>query len=246
MAEYAHGVPSWVDMGARDLEGALAFYGELFGWDGEDQGEVAGHYHLMRKDGKLVAGLGPAMDPGPPRWTMFVNVDDADEAVRRAEAAGGKVAAGPMDVMQAGRLAALLDPTGAAFAVWQAGSHRGAELVNEPGSFIWSELDTSDLEGAKRFYGEVFGWEWGGTPEYPEVRVGGRTVAAVSPRPEQMPAEAPDSWLVFFATADADTDTARAAALGATVRVAPTDIPGVGRFSVLTDAQGAAFALYQP
>lgn len=245
MTGYEHGVPSWVDMGSHDIPGALAFYGALFGWEGDDQGEQMGHYTLLRKDGKLVAGIGAASDPGPPRWTTYVNVDSSDDVVKRAEAAGAMVLMPPMDVGEAGRMAVLADPTGAAFAVWQPDQHRGAELVNEPGSLIWNELSTSDLDGAKRFYSEVFGWEWGGSPTYAEMQVGGRTVGGVMPRPEQLPAEVPDYWLVYFATADVDADTHKAVELGATLQAGPIDVPDTGRFTVLTDPQGAGFALFQ-
>lgn len=244
MTAYEHGVPSWVDIGTPDPVKALAFYGELFGWDGQDMGEEAGHYTIVSVDGKQVAAISPAQDPGPPRWTTYVNVDDADAVTAKAEAAGGTVVVAPMDVMTAGRMAIFADTTGAVIAVWQPGEHIGAQLVNEPGALIWNELSTSDLEKSKAFYSAVFGWGWGGTPEYAEAQVGGRTVAGVMPRPPAMPAEVPDSWLVYFGTPDVDATAERAKASGAMVVAGPADIPGTGRFAALIDPQGAAFALF--
>ncbi len=245
MSRYEHGVPSWVDMGTPDLSAGLRFYSELFGWEGQDMGEDAGHYTIVTKVGKQVAALSPAQDPGPPRWTTYVNVDDVDAVAKSAESAGGAVVVAPMDVMSAGRMAIFKDTTGAVIAAWQPRDHIGAELVNDAGAFVWSELATADVAKSKAFYSEVFGWEWGGADEYAEAKVGGRTIAGVMSRRPDMPAEVPDSWLVYFGTNDVDADAKKAADLGATVIVDPTDIPGTGRFAVLIDPQGAAFALFK-
>jgi hypothetical protein len=245
MTQYEHGVPSWVDMGTHDLSASVRFYSELFGWQGQDMGEEAGHYTIVTKDGKQVAAISPAQDPGPPRWTTYVNVDNVDDVVSKAESAGGRIIVPPMDVMTAGRMAIFADTTGAAIAVWQPGEHTGAQLVNEPGSLVWNELTTSDLAKTKAFYTEAFGWGWGGADQYAEAQVAGRTIAGVLPRPADMPAEVPDNWQVYFGTPDVDGDTKKATGLGATVLVNPMDIPGMGRFSVLADPQGATFALYQ-
>jgi predicted enzyme related to lactoylglutathione lyase len=245
MTRYDHGVPSWVDIGTPDPQAALRFYGELLGWEGQDMGEEAGHYTIVSKNGKQVAAISPAQDPGPPRWTTYVNVDDLDAVAKKAETAGGTVIVPPMDVMTAGRMGIFADTTGAVIAAWQPRDHLGAQLVNEPGAFTWSELATSDLAKSKAFYSEVFGWGWGGADEYAEAQVGDRTIGGVMPRPPDMPAEVPDSWLVYFATADVDADAKRAGDLGATVIVPPTDIPNTGRFAVFLDPQGAAFALFK-
>jgi uncharacterized protein len=245
MTKYEHGVPSWVDIGLPDLAGGLAFYTDLFGWETQDMGEEAGHYTIASKDGKLVAALSNATDDGPPRWTTYVNVDNVDDVAEKVAAAGGTVVMPPMDVMSAGRMAIFKDTTGASIAVWQAGDHLGAQLVNEPGSFVWDELATSDLGKSKTFYSSVFGWGWGGTDEYAEAQVSGRTIGGVMPRAAEMPAEMPDRWLVYFGVEDVDADAKKATDKGATVIVPPMDIPGTGRFSVLLDPQGAEFALFK-
>ena len=245
MTGYQSGVPSWVDLATTDLDAAVAFYRQLFGWEGADTGAESGHYTLMSKEGRLVAAITPAAHGGPPWWTTYVNVADADATAQRAEAAGGKVLAGPMDVMAAGRMAVFSDITGAAIAIWQPGEHLGAQLVNEPGSFVWNELNTSDLDRSRAFYGDVFGWKWAGSDTYAEAQVDGRTVAGVMPRPETMPAEVPDNWLVYFATADLDADIDRLPALRATVAVGPMEIEGTGRFAIVVDPQGAVFGLFE-
>ena len=245
VSRYEHGVPSWVDIGLPDLAAGVRFYKDLFGWDAQDMGEEAGHYTIVSKNGKQVAAISTAQDPGPPRWTTYVNVDDADDATKKAESAGGTVIVAPMDVMTAGRMAIFADTTGAIVAVWQPRDHKGAELVNEPGAITWSELSTSDLAKSKAFYSDVFGWTWGGSDEYAEGQVNGRTVLGVMPRSPEMPAEVPDSWLVYFGSEDVDAQAKKASGLGATVVVQPTDIPNTGRFAVLVDPQGAAFALFK-
>jgi uncharacterized protein len=245
MTRYEHGVPSWVDIGTPDPKAGLGFYAELFGWEGQDMGEEAGHYTIVSKAGKQVAAISPAQDPGPPRWTTYVNVDDLEAVAKKAESAGGTVIVAPMDVMTAGRMAIFQDTTGAVIAAWQPGDHIGAQLVNEAGAFIWSELATADIAKSKAFYSEVFGWEWGGGEEYAEIQVAGRTVGGVMPRRGDMPTDMPDNWLVYFGATDVDADAKKAADLGATVIVGPTDIPEAGRFAVLMDPQGAAFALFK-
>ncbi len=201
-------------------------------------GEEAGHYTIVSKGGKQVAAISGAQDPGPPRWTTYINVDDVDAVAAKAEAAGGTVIVAPMDVMTAGRMAMFADTTGATVAAWQPRDHLGAQLVNEPGAFIWSELATSDLAKSKAFYSAVFGWGWGGSDEYAEAQVAGRTVGGVMPRPPDMPAEMPDSWTVYFGSADVDGDAKKATDAGATVVVEPTDIPDTGRFAVVSRPAG--------
>jgi len=245
MTRYEHGVPSWVDIGTPDTGARVRFYSELFGWHGQDMGEEAGHYTIASKDGKMVAAISPAQDPGPPRWTTYVNVDDVDEAATKAELAGGTVIMAPMDVMAAGRMAIFMDTTGAVIAAWQPGQHLGAQLVNEPGAFTWSELSSSDPAKSKAFYSSVFGWDWGGADEYPEAQVGRRAIGGIMPRTSDVPADVPDGWLVYFGAADVDADVKKATDLGASVVAGPADIPGTGRFAVLADPQGAVFALFQ-
>jgi hypothetical protein len=208
-------------------------------------GEEVEHYTIVSKAGKQVAAISGAQDPGPPRWTTYVNVDDVDVVVAKVEPAGGIVVFGTTEVTNAGRMAIFQDTTGATIAAWQAGEHIGAQLVNEPGAFIWSELATSDLAKSKAFYSEVFGWGWGGADEYAEAQVAGRTIGAAMPRPDALSADVPDNWTVYFGSADVDADAKKATDLGASIIVGPTDVPGAGRFVVLMDPQGATFALFK-
>lgn len=244
---YPSGTFSWVDHGAKDIAASNSFYSTLFGLVAEDQGEEAGHYTILRKAGKAVAGnMGIMTEGQPSAWTSYVSVDDADKTVEVATKAGATVFVEPMDVMDIGRMAVFADPTGAAIGLWQPKTFIGSELANEAGTFCWNELNTRDVPAAKAFYSEVFGW----TPNdmdmdgmtYTEWKIGDRSIGGMMPMPDMVPAEVPAHWLVYFGTDDTDATVAKATGLGAAALVPPTDIPP-GRFSVLMDPDGAAFAV---
>lgn len=154
---YENGVPSWCDLQTPDLDGAKAFYGALFGWEIADGPPEAGGYTMGYLRGRPVAGLGPQMSPSPPAWATYMNVDDADDVAAGVTANGGTVLTGPMDVMDVGRLLVFADPSGAVCGAWQPRAHAGAGVVNEPDTMCWNELLTTDVAGAKTFYGAVFG-----------------------------------------------------------------------------------------
>jgi len=237
----------WVDLATPDVNAAARFYGGLFGWAAEDLGEQAGHYHMFRKDGKMVAAASAPMSPDqPPAWTSYVSTDDANATAAKVREAGGQVAVEPFDVMDAGRMAVFKDPTGAYIAVWQSGNHKGAELANEPGSFTWNELQTRDIAAAKQFYPKVFGWgikdSEMGPMSYTEWQVGGRSIAGGMAMDPSTPAAVPPHWLVYFAVEDTDAAAAKAKELGGQVMVGPVDSPA-GKFAILTDPAGAAFAI---
>jgi predicted enzyme related to lactoylglutathione lyase len=249
MAGHDAGIPSWVDLASADVEASKAFYGGLFGWTSDDAPEPeAGGYTTFYLGDKAVAGVGPVqMDSQPPVWTTYVSTDDADETAARVEKAGGRVLMTPMDVMEYGRMAIFTDPAGAAFAIWQAGSHPGGEVFSVPGAPTWHELATRDIEGSKVFYGEVFDWaaeeSQVGPNKYITWKLGGRSVGGmIAMVGDAWPADLPPHWMVYFAVADCDESVALARTLGASVSVPPTDIP-VGRFAVLTDPQGAFFSV---
>jgi len=255
MTSYTPGTPSWVDLGSPDIPGSIAFYKEVFGWEAADTGDEGGGYQMLMKDGKYVAGLGPAMNPGPPYWTTYVSVADVDDTVQRVEKEGGTVVMPPMDVLDAGRMAVASDPTGAFFSMWQPNMHIGAQLVNEHGTLCWNELSTRDTDKAAAFYTAVFGWEaktssteggeGGGDPgmAYTEFQVDGRSIAGMMAMMPDMPAEVPSHWLVYFAVDDCEAAVAKVTAAGGKVVTPPMDISSVGRFSVVQDPQGAVFAV---
>jgi predicted enzyme related to lactoylglutathione lyase len=160
---YPAGVPCWVDTGQPDPEAAVRFYGDLFGWEFLNRmpADANGQYFIAQLRGRDVAAVGsqPEHAPPIPAWNTYVWVDSADDIAAKVRDAGGTVLMEPFDVLDAGRMAVCSDPSGAGFSVWQANKHRGAQLVNEPGTWNWSNLNTRDIEGSTAFYGAVFGWE---------------------------------------------------------------------------------------
>ncbi|HVB05240.1 MAG TPA: VOC family protein [Acidimicrobiales bacterium] len=248
-SEYEHGTPCWVDISSPDQAATRAFYTGLFGWEVEELPADAGGYAQFTLGGKVVAGTGPQMMPGMPTvWTTYVKVDDAAAVTAAATEKGATVFVEPMEVMQAGKMAMFADPMGVPIALWQPGQHFGAELANEPGAFTWNELQSRDVEAAKSFYGAVFGWgeateDFGGMP-YTQFMLGEKPVAGMLPINPMVPAEVPGFWLVYFAVTDTDATVARAGELGGSVLMPAIDSP-VGRFGILNDTDGAAFAVIQ-
>ena len=249
---YLQGTPNWVDLQTTDADAAKAFYGTLLGWTFDDQPMPEGQVYSMAKLGEEnVAAIAPqspdmAAAGVPPMWNTYLAVDSVDEAVTKVEAAGGQIAMAPFDVMNAGRMAFVLDPGGAAVGLWQAGQHIGATRVNEPGAVLWNELITADPAGSTGFYQQVVGlttsdMEMEGQ-KYTVFEAGGQQVGGTTP--PQMPG-VPNHWHVYFATADADATAAKATELGGSVLVTPFDSP-VGRMAVLRDPQGATFSIIQP
>jgi uncharacterized protein len=164
---YDAGTFCWVGLATSDTAAAKAFYGSLFGWNDEDlDAGAAGAYTTLRRGGKEVAILyrqqPQARAAGaPPHWTSYIAVEDAAATAARANELGGAaVFRAPFDVLDAGRVAAIRDPTGAIVSLWQPGSRIGATLVNDTGALCWNELATTDVERAKSFFGELLGWEY--------------------------------------------------------------------------------------
>ncbi len=248
---YTPGTPCWVDLGSPDLDASIGFYNALFGWDVPEaaNSEATGGYRQAMKGGKPAAGMMPLMQQGqPPAWSSYVSVTDADATAAAVKEAGGSVVAEPMDVMELGRMAVFTDPAGAFFGIWQPGTFVGAEIVNEPGALSWNELNTRDVEGAKAFYGAVFGWafednDMGEAGQYTTISSGEDMVGGILNMAERgVPDEVPAHWQVYFAVEDTDAAVEQAKQGGGNVMVPPMEVPA-GRFSILVDPHGASFAV---
>lgn len=240
---YLPGEPTWIDIATPDVDATVAFYGALFGWTAEPGNPDFGGYANFLKAGKPVAGVMPLMQEGmPPVWSCYVSTDDADKTAALVSEHGGMVYAAPMDVADLGRMAVFADPTGAAFGVWQPGTHTGAELVHEEGTFSWAELSTRDQAAAHPFYAAVFGWEAKVAEDYTEFQLGGTSVAGCMDMPSMVPAEVPSYWMPYFTAADPAAKAQEAAALGATVVLPFMEMAEVA-FSVVQDPHGSTFGL---
>ncbi|WP_328875769.1 VOC family protein [Streptomyces sp. NBC_00287] len=254
------GVPCWLDLGAPDLPAAAAFYGAVLGWQYEAmEGGEDMEGGMFRRDGKIVAGLGKLTEEGArSAWMIYYNVADADATTQAVEKAGGTVRVAPMDLDEWGRMAQFSDPLGGQFAVWQPGTNGGVELVDAPGSLSWTELYTTDAEGAKKFYGDVFGWSYSDM----ELPGGGGAYTLITPAglPEErmqggiMPLSKEDLaltggkpyWHPVFDVEDCDAAVAKVTENGGSVQMGPMDAEDVGRLAVCVDPAGADFVVLKP
>jgi uncharacterized protein len=158
---YPSGVTSWVDIAHEDVGGASAFYGELFGWTFTEEplpGD-ADRYLVAQLGGLDAAGvLGTRAHTRSSGWTTYIAVDDVEAATARVEAADGHVVTPASPAGMGGRSAACTDPYGVVFGLWKAGARPGAQAVNAPGAWNFSDLHAADPEASAGWYAEVFGW----------------------------------------------------------------------------------------
>jgi uncharacterized protein len=260
---YEPGVPCWVATVHPDPEKAVSFYTELFGWEATNlmSPESSGKYYVCKRRGRDVAAISSERGGAPsvPAWNTYIWAESADDTVSKVTEAGGSVVIEPFDRLDAARVAVVADPAGAVFGVWQPGEHMGARLVNEPGAWSMSQLNTPDQDDAKVFYGAVFGWEtdtfdmgegeitlWrlpgyvGGEPGQPVSREVVGVMVPLSGDPS--PGDASAYWSVDFWVDDVDATALKAAELGGEVKMWPF-YTSVGKTAILTDPQGAVFSV---
>jgi predicted enzyme related to lactoylglutathione lyase len=270
---YPEGVTSWIDIEHRDVEAAQAFYRGLFGWTFADATPPAAssRYVVAKLNGLDAAGIGGSAEAagravGSSAWNTYVAVTDADAAAARIEAAGGRVLAGPSDVGEAGRSAVCADPSGVPFRLWQAGQRLGAQVVNTPGAWNFSDLQAADPAASAAFYSAVFGWSVDDLglammiclPGYgdhleatsdPEIRTRQAGVAAPPGFADAIGWLAPvgadeqPHWHVSFTVADRDATATAAERLGGTV-LGRTDSDWT-RDALIRDPQGGVFTVSQ-
>lgn len=245
---YPQGAPCYVELNTPDQPAAKEFYQALFGWELQDEpmgGEA--FYTSVRRGDAHLAGITSHMEGmagHPAFWSVYLTVDDVDAAAEKVTAAGGVVEAGPMDVMDLGRMAAIQDPTKARVNLWQPRTSIGTEVRDEPGTPAWNELFTPDVKTATEFYTAVLGLEWdtesmGDMGDYTMSKIGDLHWSGVMALPADDPT--PPHWNVYFGVADTDATVATAESHGAKVVVPPMDVPHVGRMALLADPQGGMF-----
>jgi len=242
------GTPCWVDLGTNDVSRAKAFYEGLFGWDTQVGPPESGGYVMCEVQGQPVAGIGPKMGPAeaPSAWTTYLASDDADATASRITASGGHVMAEPFDVMDVGRMAVAADPGGAVFGVWQARAHTGMRLANEPGSVCWNENMSRSFDANKAFYRAVFGYSYDDMSSddfsYATFKTTGEGLGGIGDLGMEAPAETPAHWRTYFGVDDTDEAVEMTTKLGGRVIAPAWDTP-YGRMAILSDDQGAAFAV---
>jgi predicted enzyme related to lactoylglutathione lyase len=253
-AEYGPGEFCWVELVSSDVDAAAKFYGDLLGWERERYEPDPGGYWFFRRDGKLVAGLEAfRAEDQVPAWLGYVTVGDVTATAAKVEDAGGTVLDGPLDVPgEAGALAVCQDREGAVFALWQPGELKGAQLVNELGCWTWNNLMTRDVDAAKDFYSQVFGWtatQPEGAPDFIwNWHVDGQRwpegLGGLMGMGEEMPPDVPPYWQVYFVVESTDAAVEKNKGAGGNLIFGPIDTP-IARMAVLFDPQGANVALLE-
>jgi uncharacterized protein len=246
----------WVELGTTDQDAAKKFYGSLFGWTPNDNpmgsDGVYTIFKLQDRDAAAAYTL-RAEDRArgvPPHWMIYIAIENADDAAGRVNQLGGKIIAPPFDVMDAGRMAVVQDPTGAIFSLWQAKKSSGIGIAEVPGTLCWADLSTRDQGRARRFYSDLFGWKMNDDTDddppsgYVHIQNGDDFIGGILP-PAYVNPHAPPHWMPYFLVANCDNSAAQGKRLGAKIYMEPKTLENAGRFAVLADPQGAAFAIFQ-
>ncbi len=244
----------WIELHTTDQNAAKSFYGSLFGWEPHDNPMGPNDFYTEFKLQGREAAAGCTLRPEqrsqgiPPHWTIYIAVENADAAVKKAQQLGGKAFAPAFDVMDAGRMAIVQDPTGATFCVWQAKKNAGIRIAQVHGTLCWADLSTPDAKRASDFYSGLFGWQIIADPKdssgYLHIKNGEHFIGGIPPAAHRQPG-VPPHWLAYFLVDDVDASASKAKQMGAKLYLAPMTMEGVGRMSVIADPQGAVFAIFK-
>src|SRR5262245_49129115 len=254
VTQHAPGTFCWPELATLDLNAAKKFYMSLFGWTANDNDMGQGMiYTIFQMNGSDVAALYSMREEerkmAPPHWNAYVSVESADKTAAQAKQLGGNVIMEPFDVMEAGRMAVLQDPTGGFFNVWEAKKSIGVGLLDEPGSLCWTELMTKDAAKAGGFYTSLLPWKTEAMNmagvNYSLFKRGDASAGGMMQMDASM-AMVPTHWLSYFMVGDTDAILAKAQGLGSEVLVPGQNVPNVGRFAILKDPQGAPFGILGP
>jgi predicted enzyme related to lactoylglutathione lyase len=246
----------WIELATTDQNAAKSFYGSVFSWKARDEPMGPDAFYTMFSLGGRHTGAAYTLRPEqramgvPPHWMLYIRVENADAMADRAAKAGGTVLMPPFDVMDVGRMAVLRDPTGAHFCIWQPNKHTGIQLAGEPGTLCWADLNTPNPARARQFYADLFGWKFTEDTQsnpvsgYIQIHNGDKGIGGIPALPES--AQIPPHWLAYFLVAECDATAAKIKELGGKSCLEPVTLENIGRMSILSDPQGAAFAIFQP
>lgn len=244
----------WIELATTDQTAAKNFYAAIFGWTPNDNPMGPGDFYtIFRLNGRDAAAaytLRPDQRAQhiPPNWMPYIAVDNTDASAAKVSQLGGKVVAPPFDVMDAGRMAVIEDPTGAYFCLWQPNKSIGVGIAGVHGTLCWADLSTPDPDRAKAFYSGLFGWQImpgeNDKSGYLHIKNGEHFIGGVPPAAHRQPGM-PAHWMAYFQVDDVDVTANKAKDMGAKLCLPPMTMEGVGRFAVIADPQGAAFAIFK-
>lgn len=248
MDSHAPGSPAWADLGTPDIDAVRDLYSEVMGWAISEGSPEFGGYCMAVSADSEVAGFGPLAEGAPPAWLLYFATDDADRTAAHVLENGGTIHMPTHEVGDAGRFVVAADPTGAVFALWEAGQMAGFGATGRPGAWAWCDLRTTEPDAAREFYGAVFGWEYAAVPmagdEYTTFTPKGASFPAGGVGPMMGHDNLPPHWLSYFAVADVDASLATLERLGGTVLTPVFDTP-FGRMAPVLDPAGAASVIMQ-
>ena len=248
----------WYELLTPDPEGAKAFYDAVVGWNVEARPSGELDYRMItRSDGGNAGGLMRLTDDmathgAKPVWLGYVSVADVDSSVAAIEESGGRTLVPAFDIPNTGRIAMVADPSGASFYVMTpvppAGDPNAVSDVFSPTAeqrVGWNELQTSDVEGARKFYGEQFGW---GSDEFMDMGPmgkyrfwdfkGTRLGALFNADDNQQP-----HWRFYIRVPSISAAKAAVEANGGTIHMGPHQVPTGDYIVIGSDTQGAEFSL---
>jgi len=244
----------WIELHTNDQTAAKEFYGSLFGWEAHDNPMGPNDFYTIFRLQGRDAAAGCTLRPDerakgiPPHWLIYITVDSVDAAVAKAQQLGGKILAPAFDVMDAGRMAVVQDPTGAIFCPWQPIKSNGIGIAEVNGTLCWADLSTDDPKRAADFYTALFGWQIFADPKdksgYLHIKNGEHFMGGVPPAAHRQPG-VPPHWMAYFQVDDVDATASKAKEMGASLHLPPITMEGVGRMSVIADPQGAAFSIFK-
>lgn len=244
----------WIELHTSDQPAAKTFYSALFGWSIQDNpmgpNDFYTEFKLQGREAAAACTLRPdeRSQGVPPYWMIYITVESADAASAKAQQLGGKAFGPAFDVMDAGRMAIIQDPTGAVFCVWQANKNAGIGIAHVNGTLCWADLSTPDPKRASDFYSGLFGWQVIAEPKDPSgylhIKNGEHHIGGIPPAAHRQPG-VPPHWMAYFHVDDVDATASKAKEMGANLYLAPMTMEGVGRMSVIADPQGAVFAIFK-
>jgi uncharacterized protein len=237
----------WFELVTRDAKKAQTFYGEVFGWKVQAFPMGPETYEMIAVADDTIGGYTKPDDGAPAHWTSYLSVTDVDAALERVKKAGGKVLGAAFDVPTIGRMAKIADPTGATLHLYT-GLNGDTESPPRVSTWVWNELTSQDPAKAVAFYEKVAGYttkgmDMGPAGTYHLLQTGETSRAGVFKAPDP---NIPSAWVPYVQVDNADATVARVTRNGGKVLMPADDVPGVGRFAVFADPQGAAFGILQP
>ena len=239
----------WHELLTNDTAGAAAFYPKVVPWRTAPS-SMPGYTIWMAGQNQIGGLMALPAEAGstPPHWLVYVGTPNVDSTCSQAQGLGARIVKPPADIPNVGRFAVLSDPQGATFALFTPGGGPPPGSQPAQGGFSWHELATTDVAGALRFYGQLFGWskgpghDMGAMGTYQLFQHGGTQVGGMCN--VQGPSTAP-SWLSYVHVADSSRAVAAAKSAGGRLLHGPMEVPGGSWIAMMMDPQGGAFAVQE-